>query len=53
VVIGKEEENEEAASSSSFRISAFQLLSTTKPIIISRYDDLILEFGAFGAIFPA
>jgi hypothetical protein len=56
LVIGEEEESEEAASSSSFSISAFQRFSfypPTTPIIISRYDDLILEITALGAIFPA
>jgi hypothetical protein len=56
LVIGEEEENEEAASSSAFSISEFQRFSfypPTIPIIISRYDDLILEITALGAIFSA
>jgi hypothetical protein len=34
-------------------LSEFQLLPQKTPIIISRYDDLILEIMALGAIFPA
>jgi hypothetical protein len=56
LVIREEEENEEAASSSAFSILEFQRFSfytPTTPIIISRYDDLILEMMALGATFRA
>jgi hypothetical protein len=36
-----------------FSVSEFQLLPQKTPIIISRYDDLILEITALEAIFPA
>jgi hypothetical protein len=42
MVIGKEEENEEAASSSSFRISEFQRFSFYPPQNPSSYPDMMI-----------